>query len=115
MGSHYKSYCSDMTRTFLQDERNKEIYDIVKNANLLAIQAINTSMTLAQIDKVARDYISSFGYGENFTHRLGHGIGFSIQMFWFRWIPGVGGQPPSDKGNGIVRTRFFFRVRFPRV
>lgn len=78
MGSHYKSYCSDMTRTFLQDERNKEIYDIVKNANLLAIQAINTSMTLAQIDKVARDYISSFGYGENFTHRLGHGIGLEV-------------------------------------
>ena len=67
-----------MTRTFLQDERNKEIYDIVKNANLLAIQAINTSMTLAQIDKVARDYISSFGYGENYTHRLGHGIGLEV-------------------------------------
>ncbi|MGN1399643.1 MAG: aminopeptidase P family protein [Erysipelotrichaceae bacterium] len=78
MGSHYQHYCSDMTRTFLQNDTYQAIYDIVKTANQLAIAAINTSTNLAQIDKVARDYISSFGYGANFTHRLGHGIGLEV-------------------------------------
>ncbi len=76
MGSHYHGYCSDMTRTFLQkNEKMEEIYEIVKNANIEAEKAIRPGMKYCEIDQVARDYISSFGYGEYFTHRLGHGIG----------------------------------------
>lgn len=79
MGSHYHGYCSDMTRTFLQkNEKIEEIYEIVKQANILAEQAIKPQMKLKDIDKIARDYISSFGYGQYFTHRLGHGIGLEV-------------------------------------
>ena len=79
MGSHYQGYCSDMTRTFLQkNDKIEEIYEIVKQANILAEQAIKPGKKLKDIDKVARDYITSFGYGQYFTHRLGHGIGLEI-------------------------------------
>ena len=53
----------------------EEIYEIVRKANLLAIETIKPGKKFSEIDKVARDYISSFGYGQYFTHRLGHGIG----------------------------------------
>ncbi|NMA16232.1 MAG: aminopeptidase P family protein [Erysipelotrichia bacterium] len=79
MGCRHQGYCSDMTRTFLQkNEKMEEIYEIVKNANRLAIEAIKPGKRFSEIDKVARDYISSFGYGQYFTHRLGHGIGLEI-------------------------------------
>ena len=79
MGSHYQGYCSDMTRTFLQkNTKIEEIYENVKQANILAEQAIQPGKKLKEIDKVARDYISSFGYGQYFTHRLGHGIGLEV-------------------------------------
>jgi Xaa-Pro dipeptidase len=76
MGCRHQGYCSDMTRTFLQkNEKMEEIYEIVRKANLLAIETIKPGKKFSEIDKVARDYISSFGYGQYFTHRLGHGIG----------------------------------------
>lgn len=79
MGSQYQGYCSDMTRTFLQkNEKMEEIYEIVKKANLLAIEAIEPGKKFSEIDKVARDYIASFGYEKYFTHRLGHGIGLEV-------------------------------------
>ena len=76
---HYKDYCSDMTRTFLQkNPKMEEIYEIVKNANIAAEKAIRPGMKYREIDAVARDLISSYGYGQYFTHRLGHGIGLEV-------------------------------------
>ena len=35
-------------------------------------------MTGFAVDKAARDVIEAAGYGEQFTHRTGHGIGFEV-------------------------------------
>ncbi|MGI6607674.1 MAG: M24 family metallopeptidase [Erysipelotrichaceae bacterium] len=79
MGCRNQGYCSDMTRTFLQkNEKMEEIYEIVKNANHLAIEAVKPGKKFSEIDKIARDYISKSGYGQYFTHRLGHGIGLEV-------------------------------------
>lgn len=79
MGCQSCGYCSDMTRTFLQkDSKAWEIYDIVKNANIEAEKAIKPGMMYKEIDAVARNYISERGYGQYFTHRLGHGIGLEV-------------------------------------
>ncbi len=79
MGSQYHGYCSDMTRTFLQKgSKAFEIYDIVKNANIEAEKAIKPGMKFKEIDAVARNYIAERGYGQYFTHRLGHGIGLEV-------------------------------------
>lgn len=74
-------YCSDMTRTVgvgKLSDKAKEIYDTVLLAQTSAISAISVDSKLSDIDKVARDIISDAGYGENFGHALGHGVGIEI-------------------------------------
>ncbi|MBW6411134.1 M24 family metallopeptidase [Clostridium weizhouense] len=79
IGGLYNHYCSDMTRTvFFGEEPNnhkKEIYEIVKQANLNGIKKVKDGVKFSEIDSAARSYIESKGYGEFFTHRTGHSIG----------------------------------------
>lgn len=81
-GAYYNGYVSDMTRTFFVgdkiEDKQREIYNIVLEANLLAIKHIKAGIKGSDLDKIARDYIASKGYGDNFGHGLGHGIGLEI-------------------------------------
>ena len=80
-GVRYKNYNSDITRTVCLGNataKQKEIYKIVLDAQLKAIEAIKPNRTGKEIDAVARDYIASMGYGDNFGHGLGHGIGIEV-------------------------------------
>lgn len=77
-GITYEGYQSDMTRTIFIGEPKPEIrkiYDVVKDAQMLGIAAIKKGIIANEVDKVVRGYISKQGYGEYFTHGLGHGIG----------------------------------------
>lgn len=79
IGCKLDDYCSDMTRTyFLESNPYKVIYDAVLNANLEAIRHIKPLMKFSDIDAYARNIIEKAGYGQYFTHRLGHGIGRSV-------------------------------------
>lgn len=77
-------YCSDMTRTFyfktVSDEHRK-VYDTVRRANETAISKIRPGVQLHEFDDTARGLISDAGWGEFFTHRLGHFIGLSEHEF----------------------------------
>lgn len=78
IGGFYKDYASDMTRTvFIGEvsERQKEIYNIVKEANLRGIAAAKPGAKMKDVDLAARNYIEEKGYGKYFTHRTGHSIG----------------------------------------
>ncbi|WP_327020641.1 aminopeptidase P family protein [Atopostipes suicloacalis] len=80
-GCYYKGYVSDMTRTFAvgdPGEQLKEIYEIVYQANKKVAEVAKAGMTGAELDAVARDYITEHGYGESFGHTTGHGIGLEI-------------------------------------
>jgi Xaa-Pro aminopeptidase len=80
-GAVVDGYCSDMTRTFsigAPAPRMRELYGIVLEAQLAAIDAIRPGRTCAEIDSVARDIIAAAGYGEQFAHGLGHGLGLDI-------------------------------------
>jgi Xaa-Pro aminopeptidase len=73
-------YCSDITRTAFvpgkkPNSKMKEVYEIVLAANKLARKALKPGMMYREFDKVARDYINESGYGEYFTHGLGHSLG----------------------------------------
>lgn len=62
-------------------EKFHEIYDIVKRANLAGIAKVAPGVPLSEVDAAARDLIAKEGYGEYFTHRLGHGIGIAVHEF----------------------------------
>lgn len=71
-------YWCDMTRTVFYktvSARQREVYQLVKNANEAAISLVRPGVLLSDLDKAARDIITAGGYGQFFTHRLGHGIG----------------------------------------
>lgn len=81
VGCKVNDYCSDMTRTFFYQsvtEKQREVYEIVKKANLAAQAVMKPGMKFCEIDKVARDIITEAGYGPYFTHRLGHCIGIEV-------------------------------------
>ena len=80
-GCMVNGYHSDMTRTFaigMIDSESKEIYEIVKTAQQMALNALKSGIHGKALDAVARDYIASKGHGEHFGHGLGHGVGLEI-------------------------------------
>jgi Xaa-Pro aminopeptidase len=81
MGAKYHGYCSDFTRTFAfgnVSAREKEIYNIVYTAQKEAVKAVAAGVRCADVDKAARDIIAKAGYGENYIHGTGHGVGTLI-------------------------------------
>ena len=80
-GAFCKGMCSDMTRTVFAGEPSpklREIYGIVKEAQEAAISGYKPGMKGKDVDKLARDVIASYGYGDYFGHGLGHGVGIDI-------------------------------------
>ena len=59
-------------------EKQNEICDIVAEAHDKAIKAIKPGLKCCEIDKVARDIISEYGYGDNYIHSTGHSVGLDI-------------------------------------
>ncbi|WP_455392611.1 M24 family metallopeptidase [[Eubacterium] cellulosolvens] len=83
LGARYRGYCTDLTRTFFMGEPTAEmmeVYNITMEAQAAGIKAVRTGVLARDVDKAARDIIKGYGYGENFTHGLGHGIGVYIHM-----------------------------------
>ena len=81
IGGRKDDYCSDMTRTVFLGEvsdRQREIYEIVKEANLRGIAAAKPGARMCDVDRAARDYITEKGFGQYFTHRTGHSIGLEV-------------------------------------
>ncbi len=82
IGAEYENYSADITRTIPVSgkftPRQRDIYSIVFEANKRAIKAVKPGATLKDIDKVARDYIKSKGYGKYFIHGTSHWLGMNV-------------------------------------
>lgn len=80
-GCKYNNYCSDMTRTFFVgkpcDEMQK-IYSIVYKAQKAALEGYTDGITGRELDNISREIICASGYGPNFGHSLGHGVGIEV-------------------------------------
>ncbi len=77
-GAATRGYISDLTRTFALGEVDpelKKIHRLVQEANAAAKAAARPGVTCASVDAAARQVIADGGYGEYFTHRVGHGLG----------------------------------------
>jgi Xaa-Pro dipeptidase len=77
-GAVYNNYSSDTTRTIIETEKQEEIFNIVLDAQKTAIKSIKPGVRSCEIDAVARDVITEYGYGESFIHSTGHGVGLEI-------------------------------------
>jgi len=80
-GAVYKGYCSDITRTVFLGRPRKElehIYNIVLEAQLKSLEGAHKGLKGRDIDHIARKIITDAGFGEEFGHSLGHGVGLEI-------------------------------------
>jgi D-alanyl-D-alanine dipeptidase len=74
-------YASDITRTVhvgAPTDEEREVYEIVRRAQQAAFEAVRPGVACQDVDRAARRVIAEAGYGEQFIHRVGHGIGMSI-------------------------------------
>ena len=80
-GAVVNGYCSDMTRTVAVgrvDERQRELYALVKAAQERGVTAVRAGRLGNEVDAEARRLIDQAGYVEYFGHGLGHGVGLEI-------------------------------------
>ncbi len=81
-GCRVDGYCSDLTRTVVigePDAKLREIYDIVLRAQDAGLEALRAgSRRGSEVDAAARKVIADAGYGKEFMHSLGHGVGLAV-------------------------------------
>lgn len=102
LGVVHKGYCSDITRTLVfgePGEKQREVYETVLRAEQTALEAVKPGIKASELDRIARDVIEEAGFGEYFTHRLGHGLGVSVHEF-----PSIHGANDMPMEAGMVFT-----------
>jgi Xaa-Pro aminopeptidase len=80
-GCAVAGYHSDMTRTVAFGDPPDElarVYKVVQEAQQAGVEAIRSGATGGEVDAVCRGMIAAAGYGPNFSHGLGHGVGLEI-------------------------------------
>lgn len=101
-GAYRDGYNSDITRTIWLghlNERNRFIYQSVRDAQQRAVDAVKPGKTCKEIDAVARQSLIDAGLGEYFSHGLGHGIGLAVHE-----LPGVRSTSEVVLEPGMVIT-----------
>ncbi|MER3475258.1 MAG: Xaa-Pro dipeptidase [Armatimonadota bacterium] len=101
-GAEVNGYCSDITRTVVIGKATPEqrrLYEVVLEAQLRAIDAIKPGVKGADVDAIARQVITDAGYGDYFTHSLGHSLGLSVHDG-----PGLGQKSEVVLEPGMVFT-----------
>ncbi|MGE3166853.1 MAG: aminopeptidase P N-terminal domain-containing protein [Planctomycetota bacterium] len=78
----FGGYCADVTRTLPVGgrftDRQREVYDVVLQAQVAAVAAVKPGVTLAAVDGVARKIIEKAGFGDAFYHSIGHHLGLDV-------------------------------------
>ncbi|MEA3403319.1 MAG: Xaa-Pro peptidase family protein [Armatimonadota bacterium] len=80
-GAVVDGYCSDCTRTVIVDDvddRQREVWEAVREAQQGALAALQPGMTGREADSVAREALQERGLAEHFKHGLGHGVGLEV-------------------------------------
>lgn len=102
LGVIYNGYCSDITRTVAFGEPSdakREIYKAVQLAEQSAVDLVHPGVKAKELDQAARDVITNAGFGEYFTHRLGHGLGISVHEY-----PSITGTNEMELKENMVFT-----------
>ena len=78
IGGTLDGYCSDSTRDYVLGRaapEYAELHAVLEQAQAAGVAAVRPGATAEQVDAAARNVITAAGYGEQFVHRTGHGIG----------------------------------------
>jgi Xaa-Pro aminopeptidase len=78
--SHADGYWTDITRTYSMErasERQQQMYEAVFTARQAALEAIRPGAKAGEIDRAAREVLRDRGFGPQFKHATGHGVGFA--------------------------------------
>lgn len=102
-GARVDGYCSDITRTFAAGEPAAElraVYDVVLEAQLAGLAAVRAGAHgQRDVDAASRDVITAAGYGEQFGHGTGHGVGLDVHE-----APFLGRTRGDELTEGMVCT-----------
>ncbi|WP_066172905.1 M24 family metallopeptidase [Bacillus marinisedimentorum] len=102
LGVVLDGYCSDITRTVAVGDvsaKQREIYETVLRAQEEAVRICRPGTTIGDLDKTARSIITEAGYGDYFTHRIGHGLGIEVHEF-----PSLNEKNTGILENGMALT-----------
>jgi len=103
-GARLDGYCSDCTRTYATgegiSERAREVYELVLEAQRTGAQAVKAGPTGREVDAAAREVIERAGYGEQFGHGLGHGVGLNVHEA--PRLSRVESEQPLQPGNVVT-------------
>jgi Xaa-Pro aminopeptidase len=101
-GAKVKGYCSDLTRVVLVGRippKLGEIYEVVRRSQAAGIAAARAGAALKSVDAAARKVIVDAGFGEQFVHSLGHGLGRQVHE-----APGLAKLAKGRLRAGMVVT-----------
>jgi Xaa-Pro aminopeptidase len=101
-GAEAEGYCSDLTRTLFIGRippKLAEVYEVVRRAQAAGIAAARAGTALKKTDGAARRVIEEAGYGKQFVHSLGHGLGRKVHE-----SPGLGQTSTGYLRAGMVVT-----------
>lgn len=102
LGVVFEGYCSDITRTVAYhsiSDQQQQVYETVLKAEQKAIEACKVGVPVGKLDQIARDHIGKAGYGEYFTHRIGHGLGIDVHEY-----PSMHGENELPLQEGMCFT-----------
>ena len=101
--SHADGYWTDITRTYClgsPSEDQERIYEAVFEARRAAMDAVRPGAKARDVDRAARDVLRARGFGEQFKHGTGHGVGFSAVNH--RAMPRIHPASPDVLAAGMV-------------
>jgi len=102
IGARIEGYGSDLSRTFClgaADETFRKVYNTALGARDTAMAIIKEGMSGGEADQIARTVIDEGGYGPNFGHGLGHGVGLAPHE-----LPRLGPSSTDRLSDSMVFT-----------
>lgn len=94
-GAMMEGYRADMTRTFIAgaepQEWQREIHEVVLEAHARGVDALRAGRDASEIDRIVREWVAGRGFGPQFAHGTGHGVGLDIHE-WPLLVTGGAGS-----------------------
>ena len=110
VGGLVDGYHSDMTRTYLLgavDPVLQTMFDVVCESQSRGVAAVRAGVLPSEIDRICREWITEAGFGPEFVHGTGHGVG--LQIHESPWLRAQSNEPLRD-GEVVTVEPGVYRV-----